>query len=447
MKPLEHLERRALLSTYTVGAGGDFATLQAAANTVHAGDTVNVLPGNYAGFQQSASGTAGDPIVWNAQAGVIVNGAPADRNGEIDISGCSYVTLNGFDLELTGSTASRAGIWGGGYVGADVNGLLIENNIVNGADWWGILFGHLDNSQIVGNTVENTLVQHGIYVGNSSQNDLVSGNVVFNNRGCGIQINADGSDGGVGISQGMVVADNRIYNNAQGVGAGINFDGVQNSIIENNLIYNAQRNGIALYQIDGNGPSSGNKIVNNTVIQNGNGPSGYAAIQALDGAVDTTILNNVLCSQEMSLEIDPSSQVGLFSDYNAFGASGIDPTGQSYTNNISFSAWQGMGFDKHSIYLGSAFSTAFANASAGNFDPVAGSPLIGAGTSTDAPATDFRGNARPTNGRYDIGAIQYEGQPAQPPPVTPQPPSASIGSLSHSPSGRNSARDRSRAWA
>ena len=134
---LEALETRQLLSTYTVGPGGNFTTLQAAANVVQAGDVVNVAAGNYAGFQLSTSGTASAPITFNAATGVIVNGAPADLNGEIDISGCSYVTLNGFDLELNGSTASRAGIWGGGYAGDNVNGLLIENNTVNGADWWG----------------------------------------------------------------------------------------------------------------------------------------------------------------------------------------------------------------------------------------------------------------------------------------------------------------------
>jgi len=257
---------------------------------------------------------------------------------------------------------------------------------------------------------------------------VISGNTVFNNRGCGIQINADGSDGGVGVSQGMVVSGNRIYNNAQGVGAAINFDGVQNSIIQCNLIYNAQRNGIALYQIDGNGPSSGDKIVNNTIIQNGNGPSGYAAIQAISGAVNTTILNNVLSSQEMSLEIDPSSQVALVSDYNAFGASGIDPTGQSYANNISLAAWQAMGLDKHSIYIGSsvAVDALYRNVAAGDFhlNPSGAGPLVGTGeiVAGVTPTVDFYGSPLGSMPMY-IGAawsVELSGTPT-PPPVTQAP--------------------------
>ena len=416
---LEALETRQLLSTYTVGAGGNFTTLQAAANVVKAGDVVNVAAGNYAGFQLSTSGTAGSPITWNAAAGTVVNGAPADLNGEIDISGCSYVTLNGFDIELNGSTASRAGIWGGGYAGSNVNGLVIENNTVNGADWWGILFGFISNSQIVGNTVSNTQVQHGIYLGNSPTNDLISDNTCFNNRGCGIEINADKTQGGPGVATGIVISDNRLYNNAQGIGAAINFDGVQNSIIENNLIYNANRNGIALYQIDGADCPTGDTIVNNTIVQNGNGATGYAAISLLNGAANTTILNNVLSSAENAMSIDSGSQSGLNSDYNVFGASGIDPTGDSYSNNVNFSSWQAMGYDQHSTYVGSAVNSLFVNAAAGDFHLVAGSAAIGAGTSSNAPATDFYGNARPTSGRYDVGAIQYQGQPAPTPPASP----------------------------
>jgi parallel beta-helix repeat protein len=418
---LEAMEGRQLLSTYTVGAGGNFTTLQAAANVVKAGDVVNVAAGNYAGFQLSTSGTSSSPITFNAAAGTVVNGAPADLNGEIDISGCSYVTLNGFDLPIDGSTASRAGIWGGGYAGDNVQGLVLENNTITGADCWGILVGFVSNSLITGNTISGTQVQHGIYVGNSPTNDTISDNTLFNNRGCGIEVNADVTQGGAGIATGILITGNTMYNNAEGQGASINFDGVQNSVIENNLIYNAQRNGIALYQINGDGPSSGDKIIDNTIVVNGNGASGWAAVQAIDGAINTTIIGNVLSAAEMSLEIDGSSQAGLVSDYNAFGAAGIDPTGNGYTSNISFSAWQAEGFDTHSIYIGSALSTDFVNASAGNLTLAAGSPMIGTGTATDAPATDYYGNGRPTSGRYDIGAIQYQGTPAPVPTPTPTP--------------------------
>jgi hypothetical protein len=44
----------------------------------------------------------------------------------------------------------------------------------------------------------------------------------------------------------------------------------------------------------------------------------------------------------------------------------------------------------------------------GDYHLTAGSPTIGAGTSTGAPNHDFDGNARPSpDGLYDIGAYEY----------------------------------------
>jgi hypothetical protein len=46
--------------------------------------------------------------------------------------------------------------------------------------------------------------------------------------------------------------------------------------------------------------------------------------------------------------------------------------------------------------------------------PQAGSPAIGAGTKTDAPATDERGVARPAAGPIDLGAVQVSGASSAP---------------------------------
>jgi parallel beta-helix repeat protein len=429
---LETLENRQLLSStfYVATTGSDgnagtqaspWATLQHAANTVQAGDTVDVGAGNYAGFQLGTSGTAGAPITFNAASGTVINGTPGDSNGEIDIALQSYVTINGFTIDPSNSTATRAGIWGGGEAGNNVTNLLLENNTISNTDWWGILLGFSNNSTITKNNISKVTTQHGIYCGNSPVNDTISFNTIYDTAGCGIEDNADGTQGGTGISTGMVLDGNIIYDANSATGAAINFDGVQNSLIENNVIYNSQRNGIALYQYNGSGPSSGDTIVNNTIDLNSNSGTGYAAIQVIDGAVNTTIYNNIMSSDEMSLEIDPASMSGLKSDYNVFSSAGIDPTGVSYGNNISLASWQAEGYDTHSV-LASSVSGLFVNAAAGNFNLASGSMAIGAGTSTDAAASDINGDARPTSGRYDAGAMQYQGTPATtPPPVTPPP--------------------------
>jgi hypothetical protein len=428
---LEALENRQLLSTtfYVATTGSDnnagtqaspWATLQHAANSVQAGDTVDVAAGDYAGFALSTSGTASAPITFNAASGAVISGSPGTSNGEIDLTYQSYVTVNGFTIDPTNQTAARAGIWAGGSPGNNVNGLILENNTITHTDWWGILLGFTNNSTITKNNISNVAVQHGIYCGNSPVDDTISFNTIYSTAGCGIEDNADGTQGGSGISTGMVLDGNVIYEANSATGAAINFDGVQNSLIENNVIYNSQRNGIALYQYNGNGPSSGDTIVNNTIDLNSSSGTGYAAIQAIDGAVNTTIYSNILSSQEMSLEIDPASMSGLKSDYNVFGTAGIDPTGVSYGNNISLASWQAEGYDTHSVLAGSV-SGLFVNSSAGNFNLAAGSKAIGAGTNTDAPASDISGDARPTSGRYDAGAMQYQGTPVTNPPPPPAP--------------------------
>src|SRR5208282_4367259 len=134
---VEALEIRQLLSTYYVSPGGSdsaaggsttpWATLQQAANEVQAGDTVDVAAGNYAGFQLFTSGTSSSRITFDFASGAVINGTPADLNGMSDLTGCSYVTLNGANI-TDGSNGARAGIWAGGYAKNNVNGILVENS-------------------------------------------------------------------------------------------------------------------------------------------------------------------------------------------------------------------------------------------------------------------------------------------------------------------------------
>ncbi len=413
---LEGLEMRQLLSVVSVSTN---AQLAAAVASATAGTEIDLAAGDYNGFQlYQQNGTASDPIIIKGTTGTVINGTAADYNGEIDITSCSYITLEDLDVEMNDNTSVRAGIWGGGSAGDNVNGITIEDCTVEHSDMWNILLGFTNNSVIKDNTLNGTLGQHDLYIGNSSNDDTIEGNLLENANDCGLEINEDGTQGGPGTGGGMIVDGNTIVGCGNSAGASINFDGVQDSIIENNLIYAGQRNGIALYQINGNAPSTGNTIVNNTIYVNSAGPAGYAAISLIDGSADTKIYNNVLSSAENSLSISADSQVGLQSDYNIFSSAAIDPTGNGdYTltsfggTAITLSAWQGMGYDKHSIEVDN-IAGLFVNAGSGNFQLASGSAAIGAALSTMAPVTDMLGNARPTNGSYDIGAYQYDGTPS-----------------------------------
>ena len=390
-------------------AAAPWATLQHAANVVSAGDRVVVRPGNYKGFYLSARGTPGNPIEFFAEPGVLIN-VPTDGAGNqdgINLERAWHVIIDGF--AVTGMP--RAGVRSVGLPTEFAKFVTIRNVHAYDNGYWGIFTGHVNDLLIENNETSGSTIEHGIYVSNSGDRPVIRGNRSWGNRSNGIHMNGDESEGGDGVISDALVSGNIIYDNGLGGGSGINMDGVQDSRIENNLIYNAHSSGISLYQIDGGGPSSGNEVVNNTIHQASNGRWALN-IQGKDdddpetpGAIDNTVLNNILVTQHSfrgAIDISADSLPGLVSDYNAVIS--------RFTTNdsasvISLAAWRTQtGQDAHSFVATPA--ALFENWVAGDYRLKAGSPAINAGTGTLAPPIDLFGNSRPT-GAVDIGAIEF----------------------------------------
>ena len=81
-------------------AAAPWKTLQHAAETVTAGDTVTVADGTYAGFAcDGKSGTAASRIVFKSQTqgGAKINaaGQGADAQDFVQLASCSFVTIDG----------------------------------------------------------------------------------------------------------------------------------------------------------------------------------------------------------------------------------------------------------------------------------------------------------------------------------------------------------------
>src|SRR5262249_29400640 len=79
-------------------AAAPWRTLQHAADMVHAGDTVLVQPGIYAGFSLTTSGTAAASITFLGQGTVTINTPVAASGNGIDLVGASYVTIQQFQI-------------------------------------------------------------------------------------------------------------------------------------------------------------------------------------------------------------------------------------------------------------------------------------------------------------------------------------------------------------
>jgi hypothetical protein len=178
-------------------------------------------------------------------------------------------------------------------------------------------------------------------------------------------------------------------------------------VIQNNLLYDNHASGISLYRIDGGGGSTGNKVLNNTVIVANNG---RWALNIRDGSTANTAYNNIFYNYHSfrgSISVSASSLPGFVSDYNVVMDRFTTNDGASVQ---TLAQWRtNTGQDMHSIIATPA--ALFVNAGADDYHLVAGSPAIDIGTSTFAPTRDIANQTRPRGAGWDIGA--YEFIPAQ----------------------------------
>jgi parallel beta-helix repeat protein len=414
---LEQLESRLALATYYVSnlgadtsdgdADSPWATLQKAANTVQAGDTVVVRAGNYVGFHMTRDGTASGRITFQAEEGAAITQRNATTPDGINLEGADYVTIDGFTVNNMPRTGIRS---------VTNHHVIIRNNHLDLNEKWGILTGFSDDLLIENNVATRSKVEHGIYVSNSGDRPTIRSNTIWGNRANGIHMNGDASLGGDGIISGALVENNVIYDNGLGGGSGINGDGVQNSVFRNNLLYDNHASGISLYRIDGGGGSSGNLVVNNTIVQASNG---RWALNIQSGSTGNTVRNNILYNHHSfrgSIDISADSLPGFTSDYNVVMNRFTTNGGNSVQ---TLAQWQAStGQDTHSIIA--TPSQLFVNPAGGDYHLSATSPAIDVGTTQHAPAVDFEGTARPSGAGIDIGADERGG--GTPPPPPPPPP-------------------------
>ncbi len=374
-----------------------FSTLQKAANTVSAGDSVIVMEGNYTGFDIRTSGTESSPIVFKAVNHRTIIDQPNNKtNDGINIENAYRIIIDGFKV----INQPRAGIRA-----AVSNFIIIKNNFCTQNNTWGIFTGFTNDIIIENNTCSYSAQQHGIYVSNSGDRPALRNNECFGNTGCGIQLNADVSQGGDGIISNAVIEGNILHDNGTGGGSAINLDGVQNSIIYNNLIYNNHATGIALFMIDAAEGSKNNKVFNNTII---NPSDARWTILINSGSTGNTLYNNIFINHHSfrgSISIDASSLQNFFSDYNIIVDRLSNDDGET---NISLSDWQNLGYDLHS-QIAVSDNLLFTNPGSGDFHLLAGSQAIDTGTQLviSFVTNDIVNILRPQGNGFDIGAYEF----------------------------------------
>lgn len=387
--------------TWTGSSDQPWATLQHAANSVGAGDTVLVGPGTYSGFQLTTSGTAAAPIWFSGLPGATISGNNPFTSDAVNFESVSHAGIKGF--RITG--AARAGVRTVGSASNHARDISVVDNQLIGNNYWGIFTGFVDDLYIAGNEAAYASEQHGIYVSNSGDRPVVVKNQVHHNQSSGIQVNADISTGGDGIIDYALIAGNVLYNNGDGGGAAINLDGVIDSRIENNLLYDNNAGGIAIFRIDGGSPSFNNQVVNNTIFQ----PAGSRwAIAVRNGSQGNVLLNNIVENRGPSagaIDISNDSLAATVSDYNAV-TNWLSLDGVS----MDLPAWQSQtGLDAHSFTVDILELYALVGSLPGDeyFALFDDSAAVDAGTGYLAPAFDILGTPRPWGISVDIGAYEF----------------------------------------
>ena len=376
-----------------------FLTLQQAADVAAAGDSVIVLEGNYTGFDIRTSGTENLPIVFKAaNQNVVIDQHNYKTNDGINIENANWIVIDGFKV----INQPRAGIRV-----AVSDFVIIKNNYCTSNNTWGIFTGFTNDILIENNTCSYSTQQHGIYVSNSGDRPIVRNNKCFNNTGCGIQLNADVSQGGDGIISNAVIKANILHDNGAGGGSAINLDGVQNSVVYNNLIYNNHATGIALFMIDGAEGSKNNKVYNNTII---NPQDARWAMLVNNGSTGDTLYNNIFINHHSfrgSISVDQSSIQNFCSDYNIVVDRLSNDDGES---NMSLADWQKLGYDIHSK-IAAPEDQLFVNSGIGDCHLLAGSQAVDAGTGlvSSVVTDDITNVSRPRGNGFDIGAFEYNG--------------------------------------
>ena len=366
------------------------------------GDTILVADGSYKGFDvDGLHGTVAAPITIRAQgtgALVQVTNDRPDNRDTIFITFSSYIVVDG----LRAFGAIRAGV----RVDQSPR-ITVRNGVFGNNTTWGIFTDFSDDLLLENNECYGSVAEHGIYVSNSGDRPVVRGNRVHDNNASGIQLNADLSAGGDGIITNALIENNVAYRNGVAGGAAINLDGVQDSVVRNNLLYDNHATGIVNYMGDGAQGPRGMRILHNTVDQAANA---RWALLMWNTSGPNFVRNNILYNRNPSrggiTYLDPIDITNTDSDYNIMDRVTPDDGNTVYT----LAQWQALGHEPHS--LSAPLASLFVNPAGADYHLAPASPAIDAGQTLPDVTVDIEGNPRPAGVASDIGAYERTAPPS-----------------------------------
>lgn len=451
----------AAAATREVGSGQAFTTIQACINASAAGDICNVHAGTYSEQLTLRSGTSSARIVIKNNGSEVVTVQSA-ATPVVNISGASYWTLDGININYTGTAANPVGIFndncnfsnagiiqnltvtmssgGSGGDGAGIralctDGMLISNTKVairatasnsylNGMSLLISSRLTIDDCEVYGNASETTgRLQDGILVSGTNitiTDCYVHDGWAYDSHPDGIVIQGDGDRNGNRTAN-FIIERNTVKNFSQG----LFLDAIHNSIdgtnrIANNLFvegaefrYGGQANKMNGVILSGENVFGGsdwtiradfyNNVIDTRQQQFGVG-------RQISGSV-VNVRNNVFLNPGYTA-IDITNTVGVSMNYNYYSQGNSQPIrwgGAVY----SLSQYKGAGLGEANSVAGTAGLTSDYRVSSTSDVRNRGVNLYTSFT------TDKSGATRPSSGAWDMGAYQYSGATSGPLPAPP----------------------------
>jgi len=398
-------------------------TIQQAANTLVAGDSVLIKTGTY--NERVLAQNSGNPeeyIVYSNYQDdvVIIDGSGiswgSSWNGLFDISDKDYIQIIGLKI----MNADYGGIWV-----YQSNHIIIKNNYTYNTFSCGIGVWSCSFVSVEENEVElacNNGEQECISISNSNNCDIFKNNVHHNgpgeNGGEGIDVKQGSFK--INIYQNLVhhlnerigiyadawdshTYDINIYQNIvhdcgnNGMVVQSEMGGlIEYVTFSNNIVYNNRWDGIAVGSVTASDTVSSTpvkhiKIINNTIFNNGGilDGWGYGLLINNPDAEDIILRNNICSENSAQIAIQQIANGGVVDHNLIFG------------NNIADATVYG-----NDSIIGDPL---FIDAALYNFNLQNTSPAIDNGSSENAPSVDIVNNNRPYGEGFDIGAYEYMG--------------------------------------
>ena len=400
-------------------SGSPWLTIQKAADTMAAGDTVNVAAGTYAArVFTTTSGTAGNPITYQTTGTVVMQGFYVQA---------SYVTVHGFEITNTNSTFQTGT---GVLVYGDHN--RVENNYIHDLYWEGVwIWGDtsrvdpatnnnvvIDNvilrARVAGvlvegtnNTVESNEISHTIQnpAGAPSRSSADADGIRFFGSGHVIKKNyihdilesdSGQTDPHIDCFQTWGPASNIIFEQNKCHGANANLQAAQignssgsvyNLTFRNNIFYNATRGINLAASSPGCTKMSNLQVYNNTFYNLDEQAVNLA--NAPGSKIQNNLFYNVGSDTDAYVGFRDVYSTGLTIGYNAHYSSAGVPAGSAYPNDI---------WDTNPVVV---------NAGTYDFHLQTSSPLKNTGATITSITVDYDSLARPKGSAYEIGAFEY----------------------------------------